>query len=532
MPSSSLILSVGTVLASLTSTAFATKYDKHEVYNSTNWLDAFEFKQDELTYGYVNYVNEATAKNRKLYRIEGNDVVFGPDGTETLDVNGPGRKSVRLEGKTDYNKGLFILDVKQMPGVCGMWPSFWSLGREPWPVKGEIDIIEGVNDNQVNKMALHTDTNCKVNGRGQTNPQVHNDCAHDTGGTLGCDVNQARTNSFGKNFNNIKGLGGSGGGGYYVMEWDSDAIRTWFFPRDKTLPPSLTSDAPDTAQFGQPAANFQGDCNIEERIKDQRFIFTNNFCGDWAGNVFGSTPSCPLQKDDAGKQLSPEDSCKKYVAKNPDVFKNQAWRIGSFRTFKKKAVVNSSSSAATPSTSSSASTSSTSLNLLGSSTMVSSSNTTKVYNKDCRSGPKTVTVTVHCTNCDYVATPTPDVPAGKPAPAVPDAYKPTPMAPDFETIPTKIYQTMIITLSNASTPAASQSKSAEVPAASKPIIPAYGTGMPAQTAGNNGTMSVGTGVQPIASKTGYAPPMFTGAASGMQGGSAVALIAVAVAMVL
>jgi hypothetical protein len=138
MPSSSLILSVGTVLVALSSTAFATKYDKHEVYNSKNWLDAFEFKQDEFTHGYVNYVNEATAKNTKLYRIEGNDVVFGPDGTETLDVNGPGRKSVRLEGKTDYNKGLFILDVKQMPGACGMWPSFWSLGREPWPVKGEV----------------------------------------------------------------------------------------------------------------------------------------------------------------------------------------------------------------------------------------------------------------------------------------------------------------------------------------------------------------------------------------------------------
>jgi hypothetical protein len=168
--------------------------------------------------------------------------------------------------------------------------------------------------------------------------------------------------------------------------------------------------------------------------------------------------------------------------------------------------------------------------------------TTKVCNKGCGSGPKTITVTVPCTKCNYIVTPTPDVPAGKATPAVPDAHnstpivpdthKHTPIVPDSETITTKIYQTKIITLSKVPTPAASQSKPAEVPAASKPIISAYGTGMPAQTAGNNGTMSVGTGVQPIASKTGYVPPMFTGAAAGTHVDGVVALVAVVVAMVL
>jgi hypothetical protein len=138
MSSSSFILRVGTVLTALSSTAFGTKYEKNEVYDAKNWLTAFEFKQDELNGGFVNYVDQATATTKKLYRIDDNDVVFGPDGTEILDVKGPGRKSVRLEGRMNYNKGLFILDVKQMPGVCGMWPAFWSLGKEPWPVKGEV----------------------------------------------------------------------------------------------------------------------------------------------------------------------------------------------------------------------------------------------------------------------------------------------------------------------------------------------------------------------------------------------------------
>jgi hypothetical protein len=121
----------------------------------------------------------------------------------------------------------------------------------------------------MNAYVLHTDKKCKVNGLGQTNPQGLTDCSLDTNGPLGCGVNEVRPNSFGKGFNDIPG-----GGGYYVMEWDSDAIRTWFFPRNTKLPETLVSEQPDTSKFGTPAANFQGDCNIDERFKDQRFICT------------------------------------------------------------------------------------------------------------------------------------------------------------------------------------------------------------------------------------------------------------------
>jgi len=136
--------------------------------------------------------------------------------------------------------------------------------RKQYTNSTQIDIIEGVNDASINKMTLHTSTTCKVSGLGQSSPQVRTNCALDTAGPLGCDVNDVRPNSFGKNFKAIKGPRSTGGGGYYIMEWDSSAIRTWFFPRDKTLPQTLTSDLPDTSQFGPPAANFQGDCDMDE----------------------------------------------------------------------------------------------------------------------------------------------------------------------------------------------------------------------------------------------------------------------------
>jgi len=79
-----------------------------------------------------------TQPRRAVYKIDGGDVTFGVDAKENLKVTDKGRNSVRLEGRKSYNKGLFVLDVKEMPGVCGMWPAFWSLGQEPWPVKGEV----------------------------------------------------------------------------------------------------------------------------------------------------------------------------------------------------------------------------------------------------------------------------------------------------------------------------------------------------------------------------------------------------------
>jgi hypothetical protein len=52
---------------------------------------------------------------------------------------------------------------------------------------------------------------------------------------------------------------------------------------------------------------------------------------------------------------------------------------------------------------------------------------------------------------------------------------------------------------------------------------------------NNGTVSsisVGTGVKPTPSKTGYAPPVFTGAAASVQAGGIVAVLGVAAAFFL
>ncbi|KAF3042698.1 hypothetical protein E8E12_008097 [Didymella heteroderae] len=361
MPSLSALLGVGA--ATLFSVASATKYTPADTYSGSSFFDNFNFVTEEKTNGFVKYVTRDRAEKQGYISYDGGDAIFGVDYKSKLNsANGGdiGRESVRLEGIKEYNKGLFVLDVKHMPGgICGTWPAFWSLGREPWPVKGEIDIIEGVNQNTNNNFVLHTDTKCKVNGKGQTGTQNLYDCALDSPSkSTGCGVTDARGSSFGKGFNAAEG-------GYYVTEWQAEGIKIWFFPRG-SQPHSLLSDEPDTTTFGEPAASFQGDCDIEKRFLDQRFIFTNTFCGDWGGNVYAQS-GCPMYQG-----LDGMGSCKKYVAENPEVFKDAYWRVSSFKTYNKRAIASSSSVA--PSSTPHASSSSTLMS--SSSTHVSSSSAT------------------------------------------------------------------------------------------------------------------------------------------------------------
>lgn len=43
-----------------------------------------------------------------------------------------------------YNGGLIIADFAAMAYGCAVWPAYWTVGL-PWPMGGEIDIVEGVD---------------------------------------------------------------------------------------------------------------------------------------------------------------------------------------------------------------------------------------------------------------------------------------------------------------------------------------------------------------------------------------------------
>ena len=182
-------------------------------------------------------------------------------------IAGP-RQSIRLEGKRRFNRGLFIIDVRHMPAGCGVWPAFWLTDEANWPVNGEIDIVEGVNYQDVAKTALHSTRHCsmedvpiglktgswdtavgipdkKTGIPDMTFREAVNCFVYDRhqwlnqgcvavddgngGGTLGVPLNEK-------------------GGGIFALEWDpvNRHIRTWAFTPHHTTPDNLV-DAIRTA---------------------------------------------------------------------------------------------------------------------------------------------------------------------------------------------------------------------------------------------------------------------------------------------
>ena len=310
-----LLLLVSTVSANYTLT---------DNLDPNNFFGAFQFFDEaDPTKGHVKYVDRTQASGLSLAGFlpkHDNQIYLGVDWQNQAP---DGRTSLRISSKKTYNKGLFILDVAHMPGQCGAWPAWWLLGDGEWPSGGEIDIVEGVNAQAGNIMALHTGPNCAIN---TTSPADFSgklrtsNCDVDAPGqppNAGCGVSDPRPASYGPELN-------AAGGGAFAAEWTARGISIWFFARD-AIPEDVAAGAPAPNTWGNPAARFAGPCDFDAAFRDMRMIFDTTFCGDWAGSVWDQDAGC--------KALAP--TCAEYVEKNPEAFKQAYWGINYVKVFEK-----------------------------------------------------------------------------------------------------------------------------------------------------------------------------------------------------
>jgi len=193
----------------------------------------------------------------------------------------------------------------------------WMVGPH-WPAGGEIDIIEGVNDQSTNAMTLHTSAgcsitddvslfsgslttgNCDINAQGQFANQ-------------GCGFSASTSSSYGTGFN-------SNGGGVYAMEWTSNAISIWFWPKG-TAPGDVSGSAPNPQGWGKPQSRFSG-CDFDNHFSNNQIVFDNTFCGAWAGSAWGG--SCAAAHG---------GSCNAFVQNNPGAFKDAYWLVNSLKVY-------------------------------------------------------------------------------------------------------------------------------------------------------------------------------------------------------
>ncbi|OCL03283.1 glycoside hydrolase family 16 protein [Glonium stellatum] len=342
MPSPSFVLGVGALfLSSVFSPANAVKrattgYTLIDSFKGNNFFDNFDFfTGPDPTTGFVDYKDNVTAHNLGLASVSNGAAFMRVDDQNTYapPPNSNGRPSVRISSKKTYTKGLFIADIAHMPGsICGVWPAFWSFGPN-WPNSGEIDILEGVDKNQKNKISLHSGDNCKVTPTLQSGTANGNDCAVSTSGS-GCAVDDVSTMSYGDGFNNVNG-------GVYAMEWTSTSIKVWFFPR-AAIPISIKTGKPDVSTFGVPVAYFTG-CDFDSHFANHQIVFDTTFCGTWAGQYDYVTTTCPSAADGwAG--------CVVDVGSNPSWFTDAYWEINSVEIYQQKAASSSTSSSVSSTT--------------------------------------------------------------------------------------------------------------------------------------------------------------------------------------
>ncbi|KAK0633516.1 tat pathway signal sequence [Immersiella caudata] len=300
-------------------------YTLKDSFNTTNFFREFDFySQGDPTHGFVTYVDARTANREGLAGYASGGVYLGVD--YKAKSNTAGRSSTRVESKKAWNRGLFIADIKHMPAGtgesqgCGLWPAFWTFSKGKWPDNGEIDIIEGVNNQNHNFVVLHTGSTCKVGNAGSLarTRLVTDDCI----GHTGCKQAADSPSTFGADFN-------ANGGGVYAMEWTDETISVWFFPRNSPLVNNtLSTNSPDPSKFGQPLAKFvSAGCSISEAFKDQSIIINTSLCGDWAGNpaIWDANSECKAKAA----------TCEEFVGENPEAFTNAYWIINEIKVFQR-----------------------------------------------------------------------------------------------------------------------------------------------------------------------------------------------------
>jgi len=291
-------------------------------YSGSTFFDNFTFYTGpDPTHGTVNFLNASDAFAASLAYVQDDGIVIMKGDNTTTLANGVNRNSVRVSSNKQYNTGLFILDINQAPWGCGVWPAFWTVGGGTWPLTGEIDIIEGVHDNEHNQVTWHTGPNCtltpEANFTGtivQTNGVNNTDCDGDLNENAGCGITEWSEASYGPFFD-------QSGGGVFAMKWDENGIAVYSFYR-AAIPQDITAGSPNPDNWGSPvAALAPGGCDPITNFVNHSIIFDITFCGDWAGNSY-ATSGCPGTCPD---QLM-----------EPSNFDNATWSINTLKVYRKQ----------------------------------------------------------------------------------------------------------------------------------------------------------------------------------------------------
>ncbi|KAI0292598.1 2 beta-glucanase [Multifurca ochricompacta] len=297
-------LLIPAIATSLALSNFVAAWSLTDTFQGSGFLNDFSFfTGTDPTSGRVVYVSKSTAQNKGLAYVQNGNFIARVDNTTTLSSSGAGRNSIRISSNKQWGQHVSIYNILHMPHGCATWPAVWERG-DNWPAGGEIDIVEGVNNQASDSVTLHTSSGCSMPAsRTMTGTHTGLVCDSSKTSNAGCGVTINDGSSYGTGFNN-------NGGGWYAVERSSTFIKVWFWARDSSSVPSEVRNGAGSinpGNWGVPDAYFPNtNCNIDSHFGPANIIINIDLCGSWAGSAYGSS-GCP-------------GSCDSYVNSNPAAF--------------------------------------------------------------------------------------------------------------------------------------------------------------------------------------------------------------------
>ncbi|WVO18318.1 hypothetical protein L204_106033 [Cryptococcus depauperatus] len=287
-----MLIALATIVVLCIQQTKATVYPLVESWHGVDFFNGFRFPPET----YDNTTNGdtfwATAQNTSLlYTTPANTTILKVDNATVVPYLQK-RYAPKLFSKTAYDIGtVWVMDAVHLPYGCSVWPAFWTQGPK-WPEGGEIDIVEGVNGQKTNMIALHTanGSSCSTTNTTMTGNLGYPHCDNTLNYGSGCTVFDKNENSFGAGF-------AAAGGGVYIAEWAKEGIRVWFLTRS-SVPDSLKREASslDTSTLGTPVAVYSSSsCDVESLFGPQTLTINIALCGAFAGLPSQLEQGCALQ---------------------------------------------------------------------------------------------------------------------------------------------------------------------------------------------------------------------------------------------
>ncbi|EJD00853.1 laminarinase [Fomitiporia mediterranea MF3/22] len=320
MPRNTFILLSATLLSAFPSLVSSASYTLSDNFVGEGFLSGFTHQAiADPTNGRVTYVDQATALADNLTFASSDTFIMRTDDTTVLSASGPGRNSVRIKSNKTYTTHVVVFDIRHMPQGCATWPAAWETLDSDWPASGEVDVLEGVNDESPNASTLHTSPGCTMpDDRAMTGTSVSTNCDTAVNGNKGCGVHNNKANNYGPAFN-------TAGGGWYIMERTDSFIQVFFWSReDSSVPSEISSGASsiNTDTYGTPVALFPNtSCDLASHFGENNIIINLTLCGDWAG------------QDATFQGAGCSGTCVDFVNNNPSAFTDAFWDIAAVRVY-------------------------------------------------------------------------------------------------------------------------------------------------------------------------------------------------------